>query len=86
MSSSKDHFVRLGREPKHSNCYCEECFPYVHRWAYKMIFENYMRIAEENGDMRERIKHLEERIGELEAAIISGGAIVPDAEPQDDAR
>jgi hypothetical protein len=103
MTSSKDHMVRVDKaEPPHENCYCEKCYPLVHRWAYKMIFESYQKIAEDNGTLREQLKnsekeeqfllksgeekdkyidHLQERIIQLEAAIISGGAIVPDAKP-----
>lgn len=103
MTSSKDHMVRLSKdEPEHQNCYCDKCYPFVHRWAYKMVFDHCTKVAEENGDFRERIKHLEkdvdfleksgeskdkfidylnDRIVQLETAIISGGAIVPDAKP-----
>ena len=63
MKESKDHLYFIA-PPKHNNCRCEVCYPFVHRWAYKKIFELYQVVAETNGELREEIKRLEAQLND----------------------
>lgn len=61
MKEFSDHLHFIA-PPKHHDCRCEVCYPFVHRWAYKKIFELYQKVAEENGELREEINRLNEEL------------------------
>ena len=45
--------------------------------------DRWLRTLEENETLRRRVHELETGLDRLHAAIITGGAIVPDAKPED---
>ena len=59
----------------HTNCYCNQCFPFVDRSAYETIYRSTLELSDklflqtqENEALKRQLKHLSEQLEMLRSA------------------
>jgi len=54
---------------KHTNCYCEKCYPFVARSAYDEIFKANLELSKKVVDLNKQIKNLNDLVGCMQVEI-----------------